>query len=84
MQIGMLQTARIWMRNRGGLLLLAGGMVIYLTLLVLDLSVGWRLPYPYSLAWVGVVALPAAGVAILYLQTGDDDDSDRQVEGEKK
>tara|TARA_R110002072_G_scaffold87435_1_gene197349 strand:- start:776 stop:1087 length:312 start_codon:yes stop_codon:yes gene_type:complete len=90
MQDGMLRTAVIWMRDHGGLALLVGGMVIYIILLVLDLSVGWRLAYPYNIGWVGVVALPAAGIALLYLQTGDDGDDgedgeyDRRDKGEMK
>ena len=72
------------MRQYGGLALLAGGMAIYLVLLVLDLSVGWRLAYPYAIAWVGVVALPAAGVALMYLQTCEDRDDDRPEKGEKR
>ncbi len=84
MQHGMLQTALIWMRDHGGLALLAGGMAIYIILLVLDLSVGWRLAYPYNIGWVGIVALPAAGIALLYLQTGNDGDDDRRDEGEMK
>ncbi len=72
------------MRRHGGLALLAGGMAIYLVLLVLDLSVGWRLAYPYAIAWVGVVALPAAGVALMYLQTCEDGDDDRPAEEEMR
>mgnify|MGYP003635225842 CR=1 FL=1 len=78
MQDGMLQAALIWLRDYGRLALLAGGMVIYLILLVLDLSVGWRFAYPYNLVWVGVVAMPAAGIALMYLHTCDDGDDDRQ------
>lgn len=84
MQDGMIQAVRNWMRDYGGLALLAGGVTLYLVLLVLDLSVGWRLAYPYSIAWVGVVALPAAGVALLYLQTFNIGDDDRQENGEMK
>ena len=84
MQDGMLQAVQIWLRDYAGLALLVGGMAIYLILLVLDLSVGWRLAYPYAIAWVGVVALPAAGVALMYLQTCDDGEDDRPVEGKKR
>lgn len=80
----MAQPVQIWMRTHGGVALLAGGMVIYLVLLVLDLSVGWRLAYPYNLAWIGVVALPAAGVALMYLQTCDDRDDDCEGGGHVK
>ncbi|WP_143024005.1 hypothetical protein [Maricaulis salignorans] len=73
----MFQSALIWLRDHGGLALLAGGMAIYLVLLVLDLSVGWRFAYPYNLVWVGVVALPAAGIALMYLNTCDESDDDR-------
>jgi len=78
----MIQAVQIWMREHGALALLVGGMTIYIALLVLDLFVGWRLAYPYSLLWVGLVAAPAAGVALLYLQTCEDGEDDRPVEGE--
>lgn len=84
MQDGMLQTVQIWLRDYAGLALLVGGMAIYIILLVLDLSVGWRLAYPYNIGWVGVVAIPAAGIALLYLQTGNDGDDDRRDKGEMK
>ena len=87
MQDGMLQAVQIWLRDYAGLALLVGGMAIYLILLVLDLSVGWRLAYPYNIGWVGVVAIPAAGIALLYLQTGNDGgdgDGDRRDKGEMK
>ncbi|WP_339748599.1 hypothetical protein [uncultured Maricaulis sp.] len=80
----MIQTVWKWMHDHGGLALLAVGLAIYLVLLVLDLLVGWRLAYPYNIAWVGVVAIPAAGVAILYLQTCHEDDDDWPVEGKTK
>lgn len=76
----MRQAVEKWMRDHGGLALLAGGMAIYCVLLVLDLLVGWRLAYPYNLVWVGIVAIPAAGVAVLYLQTCDDGEDDRPVD----
>ncbi|WP_417493774.1 hypothetical protein [Maricaulis sp.] len=78
----MIQAVQIWMRDHGALALLAGGMAIYIVLLVLDLFVGWRLAYPYNLLWVVLVAIPAAGVALLYLQTCEDGEDDRPVEGE--
>ncbi|WP_417490820.1 hypothetical protein [Maricaulis sp.] len=78
----MIQAVQIWMRDHGALALLAGGMAIYVALLVLDLLVGWRLAYPYNLLWIGLVAIPAAGVALLYLQTCEDGEDDRPVEGE--
>tara|TARA_R110000868_G_scaffold58183_5_gene179819 strand:- start:25710 stop:26036 length:327 start_codon:yes stop_codon:yes gene_type:complete len=81
---GMAQPVITWMRIHGGLALLAGGMAIYLILLVLDLSVGWRLAYPYNLAWIGVVALPGAGVALMYLQTCDGRDDDGEHGGYEK
>lgn len=84
MQDAMLQSATFWVREHGGLALLAGGMAIYLLLLVLELSVGWRLAYPYSLGWVAIVAAPAAGIAVLYLQTCNDGDDDRRDNGEMK
>jgi hypothetical protein len=81
---GMIEAVLNRLREHGAIALLLGGAAIYLVLLVLDLSIGWRLAYPYSIAWVGVVALPAAGVALLYLQTSEDGADDRDGEGEMK
>lgn len=81
---GMVEAMINWIRQQGGMVLLLGGTAVFAILLMLELSVGWRFAYPYNLAWIGVVALPAAGVAILYLQTLEDGEDDRHPEGRRE
>lgn len=55
---------------RENYLLIGGGvgLGLYLTLLVINWLSGWTLPYPYSLFWLLLAALPGAAVAVLFLQ----------------
>lgn len=55
---------------RENYLLIGGaiGLVLYLTLLLINWLGGWVLPYPYSLAWLLLASLPGAAVAVLFLQ----------------
>ena len=80
----MVHAVRIWMRGHGAVALLAGGMVIYLALLMLVLLAGWRLAYPASMVWLGLAAIPAAGVAWQYLQNGEDANHDQDGDHEAK
>ena len=65
-----------WVRNYGALTLLGGGMIIYIIVLGLDVSGIARLSYPYSLFWLLVVGIPAAGLALLFRQAIDDREAD--------
>jgi hypothetical protein len=58
--------------NYGAWAAIFGGGLIYLVLLGLDFVGGWSLPYPYSLIWLLAGALPASGVAVLFLRAQAD------------
>lgn len=51
-----------------GLVLLLGGLAGYLMLLAAGLVGRWYLPYPFSGFWLLTTAMPAAGVAIMFLR----------------
>lgn len=46
----------------------AAGSVLYAVLIVIYFTTGWVLPFPVSLAWLLIAAIPAAAIAVLFLQ----------------
>ena len=55
-----------WARQYGAMVMVTGGLLAFFVMLALDVLAGWRLPYPYSLAWLFLTGIPAAGVALLF------------------
>ena len=55
-----------WARQYGAIIMVTGGLAAYLVVLALDVLAGWSLPYPYSIAWLFLTGIPAAGVALLF------------------
>jgi hypothetical protein len=55
-----------WARQYGAMVMVTGGISAFLVVLALDVLAGWSLPYPYSLAWLFLAGIPAAGVALLF------------------
>lgn len=61
--------------------LLVGGVVFYGVLLGLGVFANWVLPWPHSVWWLPASAMPAAGVAIMFLRARAHQVS---VQGEEK
>lgn len=70
MDMGFVQVSFSLVRRYGGMVLLVGGLAGYGALLAVGLATGWTLPYPQSFAMLVLCALPAAGVAWMFLQAG--------------
>lgn len=54
--------------DRAGPILLLAGLAGYLVLIALGLFANWHLPYPHSFWWLVATAMPALGVALMFLR----------------
>lgn len=72
--------------NRGAWAAIIGGAAGFVVLLGLDFVAGRSLPYPYSVLNFVAAALPAAGVAALFLQAQavNDNKAGEPAEGEEE